>query len=93
MTYGRSWAVVVLLSAIGGVVGWFVLGTMLRDDLQVELPGSKEYSDYTFARDAAPWAGGAAGSLAGLVVALILLGLLARGRRHRAAGTSTEDQP
>lgn len=67
--FWRAWLLIGCLAGLGAPAGWFLLGAWLRSELQVEEPGSNDYSDYVFLRDAAPWSGAVLGPLAGLAVA------------------------
>jgi hypothetical protein len=57
----RGTLVVAAMCLAASVVGWHVIGDRLIASLQVEYPGTYNYEEYTFMRDASPWAGAAIG--------------------------------
>jgi hypothetical protein len=92
VTIRRVYLFASIVCALGVVLGWHFIGKELIDSLQVEQPGNKSYGEYTFMRDASPWAGAAIGFCVGLTAVGITAGaarLLHHGHREARTDVST----
>jgi len=92
VTISREYLLALVVCALGVVLGWHFIGKELIDSLQVEQPGNKSYGEYTFMRDASPWAGAAIGFCLGLAAVGLTAGaarLLHRGHRNERTGSTS----